>query len=445
MNDIQPLKPGKLKRKSKRNVSTSVVDLPAAGKTSASGNLLGDTIIQDFQEPSGASEGAVCSLVGMTSDCDESENNGALASHGAISDDNLDVTLKLTDEPEQASISPLDALYSEKPSGNKRGREEKEDNTGDNGLNVLKTSERSVQSQGVRLTSKKKGAKSAPTIDNKSSADSDRIEELLEQSREINQKCLDTLAKLQNTNIQNERRYTLNLIIAFSILAILTVVGVFVGINLKSEAKYNELKFKNEDYTNAVHARDILDAEFEREKRGSAAAFEVYQRIEQGLFEESVEKFIEVRDLLTHPAEIALLEQRIDEIQWKLAENAYHDGVMLFNASNYEQARDAFFKSLSFKENTAYSPRLNYYLAMSLFELGDFEGARRYFAQINSADLSSDMDAQARFHRAIAAEKLGDEAEAYEQFDQFLRKYRYHRLASEAAKHRAKVESGRRQ
>jgi tetratricopeptide (TPR) repeat protein len=256
---------------------------------------------------------------------------------------------------------------------------------------------------------------------------------------------LDTLAKLQNTNIQNERRYTLNLIIAFSVLAVLTVIGVWGGSSLNSKVKNQDVKFKNEAYLNAVNARKILEDEFDREKRGSAAAFEVYQRIEQGLYEESIEKFVEVRDQLTHPAEIALLEQRIDEIQWKLAENAYHDGVMLFNASNFEQARDAFFKSLSHKENTAYSPRLNYYLAMSLFELGDFEGARRYFAYINSADLSSDMDAQARYYRAIAAEKLGDEAEAYEQFDQFLRKYRYHRLAAEAAKHRAKVESGRRQ
>ena len=82
---------------------------------------------------------------------------------------------------------------------------------------------------------------------------------------------------------------------------------------------------------------------------------------------------------------------------------------------------------------------------MSLYQLGDFEGARRYFAKINSADLSSEMDANTRFYRGISAEKLGDVTEAFEQFDSFLRKHRYHRLADEATKHRAKNESGKKQ
>ena len=81
---------------------------------------------------------------------------------------------------------------------------------------------------------------------------------------------------------------------------------------------------------------------------------------------------------------------------------------------------------------------------MSLYQLGDFEGARRYFALISPSDLNSDMDAEARFFRALAAEKLGDYAEAFEQFDQFLKKYRYHKHSDEAAKHRTKLESSKR-
>lgn len=444
MNDIQPLKPGKLKRKSKRNALTSVVDLPAVGVNAVSGNLLGDAVMNELQGTTPeVDDGAACSLVGLTSE--STINKSQEVNHSDLMDDfqvsESGITLKGEFDNELVLSSPLDALRTEKTSDG--GANEFDLPVVDAGK-VVKQAELG-QSQIVRLSGKKKSAKASPVVESCSSAYISQLEDLLEQSREANQKCLDTLAKLQNTNIQNERRYTLNLIIAFSVLAGLTVIGVWVGSSLNSKAKYHESKYRNEAYLNAVTARKILDAEFDREKRGSAAAFEVYQRIEQGLYEESIEKFVEVRDQLTHPAEIALLEQRIDEIQWKLAENAYHDGVMLFNASNFEQARDAFFKSLSHKENTAYSPRLNYYLAMSLFELGDFEGARRYFSYINSADLSSDLDAQARYYRAIAAEKLGDEAEAYEQFDQFLRKYRYHRLAAEAAKHRAKVESGRRQ
>ena len=43
---------------------------------------------------------------------------------------------------------------------------------------------------------------------------------------------------------------------------------------------------------------------------------------------------------------------------------------------------DAFFKSLSLKESTAYAPRLYYFLAMALYQTSDFEGARRFFARI---------------------------------------------------------------
>lgn len=459
MNDLNPITPGKLKRKSKRSTSASVVDLPVVSNASVQGNLLGDTLVKD----SSASMPAISphSLLGFTSDSteiqtqDSEKNNAEVSSHSSMDDGEPVVTFKMDTPQESRPSSPLDLLHVDNDEDAWFEDELAEpvvtkpiirDVTPKSDAKPLKKSTQDAQTlQILRLSGKKKPSKTQLPAAEIQSGDISRLEELLTQTRETNQKCLDTLAKLQNTNAQNERRYTLNLIIAFSILAILTVIGVFVGTGLKNEAKLNDFKFKHEAYTNAVNARKILEAEFEKEKRGSAAAFEVYQRIEQGLFEESVEKFTEVRDELTHPAEIALLEQRIDEIRTKLAENAYHDGVMLYNASNFEQARDAFFKSLSYKENTAYSPRLNYYHAMSLFELGDFEGARRYFAYINSADISADMDAQARFHRAIAAEKLGDDADAYEQFDQFLRKYRYHRLADEAAKHRAKIEPKRRQ
>ena len=268
-------------------------------------------------------------------------------------------------------------------------------------------------------------------------------EDVLAQARAINSRCLDTLTRLQNTNAQNERRYVLYLSIGFIILAILTVTGVVVGMGMRNTAKYNELKFKHEVYTNTLNANAVLEAEFEKEKRGSAAAYEVYQHIAQGEFVEAVEKFNEVRGELTHPAEIALLEQKIDEIRWNLAEKAYHDGVMRFNSANYEQARDAFFKSLSHKKNTDYTPRLNYYLAMSLYQLGDFEGARRYFSEITPSDLSAEMDANTRFYRAVSAEKLGDVTEAAEQYDMFLKKFRNHRLADLATKNRAKLDTSR--
>ena len=270
-----------------------------------------------------------------------------------------------------------------------------------------------------------------------------KLDTLIQQAQSVQQKCLDTLTKMQNTNALNERRYALYITIAMIIFMVLILIGVYVGVNMRNTSKDNEYRLKGDAYKSLVESKQVLENELERDKEGLKAAFEVYQYIEQGMFDESVKKFVEVRDKLTHPAETALLEQRIDDIRWKLAENAYHEGVVRFNASNFEQARDAFFESQAYKENTSYTPRLQYYLAMSLYQLGDYEGARRFFAMINSSELSAEMDANARFYRAVSAEKIGDEAEAFEQYDQFLRKYRYHRLADEAVKRRARVESAR--
>ena len=77
---------------------------------------------------------------------------------------------------------------------------------------------------------------------------------------------------------------------------------------------------------------------------------------------------------------------------------------------------------------------------MALYQTSDFEGARRFFARIQPGDLNAEMDANTRYYRAVSAEKTGNDAEAYEQFDQFIKKYRYHKLAEDASKRRTKLD-----
>ncbi|MBO4351638.1 MAG: hypothetical protein J6A01_11940 [Proteobacteria bacterium] len=424
MNDINDIHPGKLKRKARKSSSASVVDLPkVSASTTGTGNLMGDVFLEN-EIPELSQKGDASSMQELESE----------------------VVFKPSEAFEEPSNeSPLDQLRPEL-------KDEVSEPESTSSKDSRPVREVKVPPEGINTTEyakphrlQKKAPKTMPSSDEQKTPDASKLQDLFDQIQATNQECLDTLAKLQITNAQNERRYAMYLTLGGILIVVIIVIALVVGMQLRNSAKYNELKFKHEAYENVLKAKEILEAEFDKEKRGSAAAFEVYQKIEQGLFEESVERFTAIRNELTHPAEIALLESKIDDIQWKLAENAYHDGVMLFNASNFEQARDAFFKSLSHKENTSYSPRLYYYLAMSLYQLSDFEGARRYFGKINAADLSAEMDATARFYRGISAEKLGDEAEAFEQFDGFLKKYRYHRLADEATKHRAKNESGKRQ
>lgn len=438
MEDLNDIHPGKLKRKSKRNASASVVDLPPASPST--GNLLGDALMQ-----SDASVPAMFGLAGESSDAHVSSKVDDVTD-SSISPDIVALKPDVSDAP----VSPIDLLKSpdDDRSADKQPKQRVEKRA-----EIVDPDNYSKPADSEKLSDLSAFAMpdSIRTLRRKSAVQADASvekaeptpDDLLAQARAINAKCLETLTVMQNTNAQNERRYALYLSIGFIILAILTVIGVVIGMGMRNTAKYNELRFKHEVYKNAVESSEVLAAEFEKEKRGSAAALEVYQLIEKGDFDDAVKRFNEVRGELTHPAETELLKQKIDEIQWRLAENAYHEGVMRFNTSNYELARDAFFQSLSHQENTPYTPRLNYYLAMSLYQLGDFEGARRYFSQITPSDMSPEMDANTRFYRAVSAEKLGDETEAAEQYDMFLKKFRNHRLADLAAKNRAKLDTSR--
>ncbi len=412
MNDINDIHPGKLKRKAKKSSTPSVIELPVSTEQAQPGNLLGDVIFDTDASLSG-------SLLDLT-DSDSSF------------DDIPNITLKNPQIEDTTAASPLDQLHAESP-----------DTPAQTDAKPVIANEKSMTAESIAPLRLKKSAKNKPGATDESLPDLQKLQEILSQTRENNQRCLDTLAKLQFTNVQNERRYAFILISAFAILAIITVIGVIVGVNMRNNAKSNEIKLHSESYAEALKYQESLDIENKRQQKGSEAAWDVYQKIKDGLYDEAVEAFQTNRGDISHPAENALLSEKIDEIQWKLAENAYHDGVMLYNASNFEQARDAFVKSMTYKENTAYSPRLYFYLSMSYYQVGDFEGARKFFALINSSDLSPDMDALARYYKGICAEKTGNESEAYEYFDQFLKKYRYHRLADEATKHRTKLESAR--
>lgn len=486
MDDLTAMNPAKLKRRKRTGTSAaSVVDLPAADASSdalTGGDLLGGALFGDSQsgaslrlgaaDPGGnfadgdGSEAEIAEIRALT------ENDGAAGSP-AQPDGRGGLSLAdLKPESPTEHVSPLDALFEEN-SGDRRNsngsvpniaRETaKNANLGDASAaqnasagagaasdggnspsdgapqNPLQNSIRSLAAQKAR----RKPAP-IPLSDDVAQALPPKFEEILAQTREVQNRCIDTLTQLRHTNALNERRYALCLALGFAVLVIVAAIGIFFGVNKQNNAKFQELRFKHEVYANVVNEKNILAAEYEKEKQGAAAAYEILKHIENGRLEEAVEAFGNTGDRITHPAERALLARRIDEIRRELAENAFDSGVMFYNAQNFEQARDAFFKSLSLKESTAYASRLFYHLAMSLCQLSDYEGASRFFARIRAGELNSEMDANARFYRAVAAEKSGNDAEAYEQYDQFIKKYRYHKLSDEAAKRRAKLDPPKR-
>lgn len=478
MDDLTTMNPAKLKRRKRSSSSTaSVVDLPAVGDLT-SGSLLGDDLLPeagrsesrprqssfDLKSDSDSPENGDSSQnlwrndkLGVENSTSAREHNGKLNLQLANASENENHPLErgenlprerrsvveLKIESTDGSGSPLDALQADadgktQPRASRVPLADPNPVVLDHACRSNDQSHNSVRSLAAQKARKKQRVVTAE--DASSFISAEKFEETLAMQRDIQTQCLDTLTQLRNTNALNERRYALYLTVGFAILVVVAAIGIFFGVNKQNSAKFQELRFNHEVYKSTLNEKNILAVEYEKEKQGAVAAFEIFKRIENGQLEEAVELFNDTNDSITHPAERALLAHRVDQIRWELAENAFNNGVMLYNAQNYEQARDAFFKSLSLKESTAYAPRLFYFLAMALYQTSDFEGAKRFFARIQPGDLNNEMDANARFYRAVSAEKTGSDAEAYEQFEQFIKKYRYHKLADEAAKRRSKLD-----
>ncbi len=439
MDELQNLQPGKIKRKNRRSQSESFMQLP---ELSTQSNHFDDPLLDQSNDR-------------LSLNAVEAASNDQFSD--ALLDDLLKSSTDIALENAAAAETPARALsieHIEATSTDDSTHEADGDSTNNNGLidenksvsplDLLNAPTAAPQRDDIRKLTPSRRPKQAQNtstpLNVAASPVPEAVETTIQRATHAADKTLDALARLEAATDRAERRHFFNSAVAYILFCVILALGLYFALNYKAASKYAFNAANQEKFEKLLSEKKILDDVFEKDQRASSEAYEVYQLIEQGRYEESIERYVKIRADLTHPAESALLEQKIDTIRWKLADNAYHDGIVLYRDENLEQARDAFFKSLSYKENTAYTDTLHYYLAMSLYQLGDYEGARAYFEKAMQGQLGTEMDANARYFRAISAEKVGDEVEAYSLFDQFLRKYKNHKYSDDAIKRRAKHE-----
>jgi tetratricopeptide (TPR) repeat protein len=240
-----------------------------------------------------------------------------------------------------------------------------------------------------------------------------------------------------------ERKYVLNSVFAYIIFCALIFAGLYFVFELRSAKNAADTDYYEAEFERITQRLGIAEAELERYRRASHHAFDIYQLIEQARYDEALLRYVEVQDQLINPAETAMLEARIDTLKWKMAEDAYRSGLSFFNNGEYEKARDAFFLSVSHQAETPYSHLLSYHLGTCLYELGDFEGARNYLKIALAARLPSDLDAEARYLFAVSTEKVGSLDEAFELYESFLKRNRFHKHADDVNRRLGKLERSR--
>ncbi|MBN1947435.1 MAG: tetratricopeptide repeat protein [Bradymonadales bacterium] len=231
----------------------------------------------------------------------------------------------------------------------------------------------------------------------------------------------------------HQRKSLLNSAVAYALFVVVVFAGLYLSFNTKVRSDRREIEHYQARTTALETNLAELQAELDRRREAENRAYSFYQLLESGDRDEVVEQFEELRSLLVDQTMIQLLQDRVEEINYALAEQSYRDGMAMIREERWADARDAFLKSTNHLLRTPWCAALHFNLALALFELEDYEGALAYFDQaLSYQELDPAYQAEARFRRALCLESTGRLAEALEAYTAFRRNHPTHRFASRA-------------
>ena len=280
----------------------------------------------------------------------------------------------------------------------------------------------------------------ANTDDKKAPASIDSLQHELIEARNIAIKT-DNLVKNLGADIKQiakrqdsyQRKYLFNSAVAYVVFSALIFTGLYLVFNTRVSAYEREVAHYQSANEQLQERLDTSVAELERRRQSEDRAYAFFELIQSGRREEVVEQFSEVQAQLSDRAMVELLRDRVAEISYGLADEAYREGLTLAQNEQWSDARDAFLDSLNHVQRTPWEPELHYNLGLVLYELSDFEGALHYLDEaLASQELDEAHSADTRYTRGLALESTGRLAEAIEAFRDFRTNHQYHRNANRA-------------
>jgi tetratricopeptide (TPR) repeat protein len=217
-----------------------------------------------------------------------------------------------------------------------------------------------------------------------------------------------------------ERKYVFSSVASYLLFCTLIFGLVYFIFSARTSTETLDVQLYENELKLLSQRLQMTEAELKKFNDAARVANEIYQLIEQGMYEVALDRFIKHGDRIVNRTEFSLLREKVENLKWKLAEDAYHKGVEQFTQEDYERARETFLLSLSYQSETPHSSMLNYYLGMSLYVLRDFEGSRQRLEQALSGPLAREHQDNARYHRAAATEAVGEVDEAYNLYTEYL-------------------------
>ncbi|MCA9563394.1 MAG: hypothetical protein KC561_07890 [Myxococcales bacterium] len=259
----------------------------------------------------------------------------------------------------------------------------------------------------------------------------------------------DNLVKNLNADIKQiakrqdayQRRYLFNSAVAYVlfVVVIFTLMYLVFDTRVSSyESERTHLEARNESLQEDL---DTALDELERRREADDRAFSFFELIQSGRREEVVAQFNEVQAQLSNRAMIELFRDRVQEINYELAEDAFRTGMGHAQEERWSEARDMFLDSMNHLELAPWGPELRYELGLSLYELDDYEGAIHFLDEaLATEELDEAQDAWGRYVRGQALQDTGRLSEAVEAFADFRDRYGAHRYAGRALHYINRIE-----
>lgn len=238
-----------------------------------------------------------------------------------------------------------------------------------------------------------------------------------------------------------ERRTALNSIASYILFAALSFAGMFLFFRAAIERNEVDHRLVEEKQEQNQRRLADLEAEIERRRQSERESYAFLELLQSGRKDEVVERFAAIQGRLTDRATLELFRREVDRTRQEVAEDAYREGIKAAKTENWERARDALLRSLTYVEQASYTPNLRFQLAEALYHLRDWSGADpHYAAVIESGALTRNDTILATYHRAEALERSGRAAESAVVYRGFASKYDYHPWAQGALQKAASLD-----
>lgn len=188
-----------------------------------------------------------------------------------------------------------------------------------------------------------------------------------------------------------ERRIFFNSATAY----VVTVVVLFVALKLAWDARLDSVRSETKQTTQKVAALQAqLKASENREEartRADHKASEFYDLIQHDKRREIVQQYDTIKTLPLSRAERSIFSDAYDRAKNELSLISYQTGLDDMRTGRYNEATQAFRRSIKLKNDAAHTPEAQYQLAKALRQIGRQREAIPMLMQLSQASADKDV------------------------------------------------------